>query len=195
MSFDTDTFLVREHVGMLKLHEAYDILTPEGTTIATAVERANALRQFLKLVVNKNMLPFKVEIVNPDQSVMVTIQRPFTFLRSKVSVFDGNMKRIGYFKQRFLSLGGAFDIYDENDQEVALLKGDWKGWNFKFTDKSGQELGTVSRQWGGMAKELFTSADNYVVHLERSKLKDAEDLLLLLASAICIDMVLKETGN
>src|SRR5688572_27677503 len=113
MSFDTDTFLVREHVGMLKLHEAYDILTPDGIVIATAVERANALRKILKLLVNKNMLPFKVEIVSPDQAVMVTIQRPFTILRSKVSVFDGTGKRIGYFKQRFLSLGGAFDIYDE----------------------------------------------------------------------------------
>jgi uncharacterized protein YxjI len=177
---------------MFKLHEAYDILSPDGVIIATAVEKANAFRQLLKLFVNKNMLPFKVEILSPDQLVLVTIQRPFTLFRSKVSVFDSGGKRIGCFKQRLLSLGGAFDIYDGNDNEVALLKGDWKGWNFKFTDKEGRELGAVGRKWAGLAQELFTNADNYVVHIDREKIQDANQLLLMLASAICIDMVLKE---
>ena len=44
-----------------------------------------------------------------------------------------------------------------------------------------------------MAKELFTSADNYVVHIERSRIKDVRHVQLLLAAALCIDMVLKET--
>ena len=192
MAFDTDTFLVREHVGFLKLHEAYDILSPDGKLIAMAVERANALRKIAKLLVNKNMLPFNVEIVNPEEQVLVSIRRPFTICRSKVHVDDAGGAPLGYFRQRFLSLGGAFDVHDERDNHIAQLKGDWKGWNFKFMDANGQELGQVSRQWGGLAKELFTNADNYVVHIDRQKIQDVRHLQLLLAAAICIDMVLKE---
>jgi len=192
--FDTDTFLVREHVGLLKLHEAYDLLSADGTTLGTAIERADTLRKLLKLVINKQMLPFTIEIVTADQNVLLRIRRPFTFLRSKVSVYDADGQRIGYFRQRLFSLGGAFDVFDDQDAQLASLKGDWKGWNFTFSDTGGQELGKVSKQWAGLAKELFTSADNYVVHIERSKITDVRHVQLLLAAALCIDMVLKENG-
>jgi uncharacterized protein YxjI len=192
MSFDTDTFLVREHVGFLKLHEAYDLLTPDGRTLGTAVERASGFVQVLKLLVNKNMLPFTVEIVNAEQQVLVSIHRGFTIFRSKVDVTDAGGNHVGYFKQRMLSLGGRFDIFDTQGNQIAELKGDWKGWNFTFSDMSGQKIGEVSRQWGGIAKELFTNADNYVVHIDRTKIKDATNLLVMLSAAICIDMVLKE---
>lgn len=200
MSFATetgaalDTFLVREHIGLMKLHEEYDILTPDGKKIGTAIERANAAKKFLKLLVNKNLLPFTVEIVNPQGQTMVTIRRPFTILRSRVSVMNAAGEPIGSFRQRLLSLGGAFDVFDRNDGLIANLQGDWKGWNFKFLDKNGAELGVVTRKWGGLAKELFTSADNYVVHIDREKIPDVDQLQLLLAAAICIDMVLKENN-
>lgn len=195
MGFDTDTFLVREHVGMFKLHEAYDILTPDGQTMGTAIERVSTMRQILKLFLDKNMLPFTVEIMDASQKVLVTIHRPFTFLRSVVTVTDESGAKIGYFRQRLLSLGGAFDVFDAGDQPLATLKGDWKGWNFKFTDAAGVELGQVSRKWGGLAKELFTSADNYVVHIERARITDVRHVQVMLAAALCIDMVLKESGG
>ena len=191
--FDTDTFLVREHVGFLKLSEAYDLLAPDGTPIGTAVERASFGRQVLKLLVSKKMLPFTVEIMEADQKPLIYIRRGFTLFRSKVVVTDTTGASYGYFKQRLLSLGGAFDVFDPSDKQIAQLNGDWKGWNFKFTDMAKQEIGTVSKQWAGLGKELFTSADNYVVHIERSKISDVRHVQLLLAAALCIDMVLKET--
>lgn len=190
--FDLDTFLVREHVGFLKLHEAYDLFTADGKLIGTAVERASGAIKFLKLLLNKNMLPFTVEILGADQNLLLTIHRPFTIFRSVVSVHDAGGAKIGHFRQRLLSLGGAFDVHNAAGGAIAMLKGDWKGWNFKFTDNSGQEIGSVSRQWGGIAKELFTNADNYVVRIDRTRVTDVRQVQLLLAAALCIDMVLKE---
>lgn len=193
MAFETDTFLVREHVGFLKLHEAYDILTPDGKTLGTAVERASGFLQAMKLLVNKNMLPFTIEIMDAEQNVLITITRGFTFFRSKVRVFDQENVEIGHFLQRLLSLGGAFDVYGSDGQQLATLKGDWKGWNFKFTDTQGNEIGQVAKKWAGLAQELFTNADNYVVHLDRNKVTDVKQVQLMLAAALCIDMVLKES--
>jgi uncharacterized protein YxjI len=191
--FDTDTFLVREHVGFMKLHEAYDILSPDGKTIGTAIEHASTLKQILKLLVDKRMLPFLINVTSAEQKVLLQIQRGFTIFRSKVIVSDASGQQLGYFKQRLLSIGGAFDVFDNNDKQIAFLKGNLIGWNFKFTNTAEQEIGTVSRQWGGMAKELLTSADNYVVHIERSKISDVRHVQLLVAAALCIDMVLKES--
>ncbi|MCW8130549.1 MAG: oxidoreductase [Planctomycetota bacterium] len=195
MSFEFDTFLVREHVGFLKLHEAYDILSPDGTVVGTAVERASGFLQFLKLVVNKNMLPFTVEIMDADETVLLSIRRSFTFFRSKVRVFDEQNVEIGYFRQHIFSLGGGFDVLDTQEVKIATLKGDWKGWNFKFTDESGAEIGQVTKKWAGLAQELFTNADNYVVHIDRARITDVKQVQLMLAAALCIDMVLKEADG
>ncbi len=71
------------------------------------------------------------------------------------------------------------------------MKGNLVGWNFQFVAVDGKELGVVTRKWGGIGKELFTSADNYVVHLAAGV--DPIGMgPLLLAAALCIDMVLKE---
>ncbi len=192
---DRKTYFVKEHVGFMKLHEAYDILDPEtGEVIAQAREEAPPLRKLLKLFMNKNMLPFKVVLTDASGKVILTIRRGFTFLRSRVRVYDANEALLGTFQQKLLSIGGRFKILDAQGEEVAELKGNLIGWDFKFLDLQGNELGRVTKKWAGVGKELFTTADNYAVTL-------ADDVdpvgtgPLLLAAALCVDMVLKERSN
>jgi uncharacterized protein YxjI len=49
----------------------------------------------------------------------------------------------------------------------------------------------VSKKWGGLLKEAFTTADKYIVNIESNNLSK-ENRIAVLASAITIDMVLKE---
>ena len=56
----------------------------------------------------------------------------------------------------------------------------------------GTELGKVTKKWAGLGKELFTSADNYVIALEESKTQLPEAGPLLLAAGLAIDIVYKE---
>jgi uncharacterized protein YxjI len=99
---------------------------------------------------------------------------------------------IGTFKSRLLTLGGKFGVYDAGGNEVAMVKGNWVGWDFRFLTASGAELGVVSRKWGGVAKELFTSADSYVVAVHEP---DSAAAILLLAAGLAIDTVYKENGG
>ncbi|MFH0963328.1 MAG: phospholipid scramblase-related protein [Planctomycetota bacterium] len=193
---DKSTFLIREHVGFAKLHEAYDILDPAtGQKIGEAKEETSTWVKLLKFVVNKTMLPFKVVIRDAGGAALVEVRRGFTFLRSVVNVYDAEGGRLGYFRQKVFSLGGQFDFYDDADAHVATLKGDWKGWNFKFTSSGGEEMGVVTKKWAGIGKELFTTADNYVVDISPTFAETKAGLVpLLLAGAVAIDMVLKETG-
>jgi uncharacterized protein YxjI len=43
-----------------------------------------------------------------------------------------------------------------------------------------------------LGKELFTSADNYVLNISEQVPPESEVRQLILASVMCIDMVLKE---
>ncbi len=192
MELDKQTYFVREHVGMFKLHEAFDILDPDsGELLALAYEEASFARKMLKLLVNKKMLPFKVHLTDSEDRKLLTIERGFTFLRSRVRVLDNNGRLIGSFQQRLLSIGGRFDLFDEKNEKIAELKGNFIGWNFQFLDLKGKLIGKVTKKWAGVGKEFFTSADNYVVALEPKT--DPKTIgPLLLCAALCIDMVLKE---
>lgn len=110
---------------------------------------------------------------------------------SKVKVLDEQGQAIGGFKQKFFSIGGSFNVLDANDKPICLLKGKWTGWDFKFMDGE-TELAHVTKKWAGLGKELFTSADNYVLEISESVPADNVVRQLILAAVMCIDMVLKE---
>ena len=78
-----------------------------------------------------------------------------------------------------------------DDQPICELKGKWTGWDFRFM--SGQtELAHVSKKWAGIGKELFTSADNYMLQISEEVPPDQPLRQLILAAVMCIDVVLKE---
>lgn len=187
------TFLVKEHVAALKLTDRYDIFdAANGVVLASAREEPPPWAKYLRLLVNKALLPTRVNVYGADQSILFSIHKPMKFIRSTVALRDANGKELGQFRGKLVSLGGGFWIHDANGQKVGEVKGDWKGWNFKFLGPTGGELGAVTKKWAGIGKELFTSADNYVVAL-RDDLASRDTLkTLLLAAGLAIDIVFKE---
>lgn len=194
--FDRRSYFIREHVGLMKLKDTYDILDPESKApLGIAKEITPGWILGLRLLLNKQLLPLAVAISTQDSDKpLLTLRRGFTFLRSKVWIEDAHGQRIGYFKSKLFSLGGGFLIYDLQNVKIADIKGDWKGWNFRFLDATGQEIGLVTKQWAGVGKELFTSADNYLISINDLGDKQVAWGALLLAAGIAIDTVFKEKG-
>ncbi|MCK6489989.1 MAG: oxidoreductase [Planctomycetes bacterium] len=192
------TFLVKEHVGLLKLSNTYDIIDPaNGQVVGLARERQPGWVHALKLLVSKQMLPTLVEIIgNPDErgegKVLIAIRRGFTLFRAKVTVLAEGTTEVGHFRSKLFSLGGGFWLHDRGGARIGEVKGDWKGWNFRFLDAQGAEMGTITKKWAGIGKELFTSADTYVIALADRHRGDAGTVSLLLAAGIAIDTIFKE---
>jgi len=190
-------FVVKEHVGMLKLADVFDIYDAESQAkVALARETPGGLIFFLRFLLKKQMLPNEVTVTQNDENgpLLFKIKKPLTLLRSQVWVEDASGRRLGYFKSKLFSFGGGFFVYDPGDQQLAELKGDWKGWNFKFLAGDGKELGLVTKQWGGLAKELFTSADTYAVSIHDGPTATPDMTILMLAAALAVDIVYKEKG-
>ena len=53
-------------------------------------------------------------------------------------------------------------------------------------------LGTVTKKWAGIGRELFTSADNYMIALSDASQANPGVAALLLAAGLAIDIVFKE---
>jgi uncharacterized protein YxjI len=193
---DKNTYFIRERVGFLKLVDTYDILDPQTQEqLGIAKEKAGALIQILRFFVNKQLLPTKVfvyEGTNPDDEskLLFSIRRGITLFRSKVMILGRDGTAIGFLQSKVFTLGGAFRVFDSAGSEVALVKGDWKGWNFRFLDKAENEIGTITKKWAGLGKELFTTADNYVIALNGEPAP--AKAMLLLAAGLAVDTVFKE---
>ncbi|TDO71568.1 scramblase [Flavobacterium chryseum] len=186
-------FLVKEHVGMFKAANNYDIYDLESNQIIMNC-RENNLGFFTKVfrfTDYKRMTPFDIEITTASGEKLISVKRGIAWFRSTVQVFDEKERLLGTFKQKFFSIGGKFEILDKNEKPVATLQGKWTGWDFNFSHEN-KQLAQVNKKWAGIGKEFFTSADNYVLQIEETVAQDSPLRQLILAAVMCIDMVLKE---
>jgi uncharacterized protein YxjI len=186
-------FFVKEHTGIFKAANNFDIHDPETGQIVMECreERLGWITRLLRFSEYKRKTPFNVEIRTPDGRQIVRVQRGISIFLSKVRVYDENDQLIGGFKQKLFSIGGAFTVLNANDEPVCMLKGKWTGWDFRFMAGE-KELAHVTKKWAGLGKELFTSADNYILSISPDVPPTHTVRKLILAAVMCIDMVLKE---
>jgi uncharacterized protein YxjI len=186
-------FFVKEHVGIFKAANNYDIFDPQSGQKIMECREPNLgfFAKLFRFTDYKRMTPFAVEVTTPHGQKVLTVQRGISIFLSKVEVKDENGQTVGYFKQKFFSIGGKFDVLDTNEQLVCTLRGKWTSWEFRFM-QGDAELANVSKKWAGLGKELFTSADNYMLTIHDAVPRNGAQRVLILAAVMCIDMVLKE---
>jgi uncharacterized protein YxjI len=194
LALNQNIFFVKEHVKIFKAANSFDIIDPETKQIVLQCEEENLgfFTKMFRFTEYKRMTPFNMEIKSPQGEKILTVKRGVSFFISNVEVLDGQNILIGKFKQKFLSIGGKFEVLDASDRPLCMLKGKWTSWEFKFVSSDGKEFATVTKKWSGLGKELFTSADNYILQISADVPADNPLRLLIMAAVMCIDLVLKE---
>jgi uncharacterized protein YxjI len=190
-------FLIKEQVAVLKTVDTYDIFNPDtGEQVGVAREVPGSWVTLLRWFISKHLMPTTVEVREiEDESLLFTIRRPVRFWRQQVEVYDADDHLVGFFKSKLFTLGGGFWVYDNRGEQFAEVQGNWIGWNFTFLTPDGRELGIVTKKWAGLGKELFTSADNYIVSIHDDLLNEPIAKMLLLAAALAIDIVYYEENG
>jgi len=186
-------FLVKEQTGLFKASNNFDIFdAATGKQVMECREpNLGIITKALRFTDFKRYTPFNVFVKTMDGRQVVRVKRGVSIFLSKVQVFDDQDRLIGGFKQKLFTIGGKFDVLDANDKVVCTLKGKWSSWDFTFS-AGDTVLAHVAKKWAGLGKELFTSADNYVLEIKNSVPPDHSSRQLILAAVMCIDMVLKE---
>jgi len=178
---------------MFKAANNYDILDPAtGQVVMECREpEMGGFVKMLRFTEYKRYTPFDIEVRTPGGDLVVQVVRGWTFIRSKVDIEDSQGLVLGTLHQILLTLGGAFEVRDPQGQPLFRLQGKWTSWEFSF--KQGErELAKITKKWAGIGKELFTTADNYVLEISPDVPKDSPIRQMIIGSVMCIDMVLKE---
>lgn len=189
--FDSNNYFIDEKVSFLKFENSYKLFNDKGAEIGSIRQKLTVGQKLLRLLLNKSMLPFRLEIKDLDDNLQTSLSRGWTFFMSKILIEDSNGLNIGYIKQKFTFFKPTFQIYNSSDQLVSVITGDWKAWEFKINDSFENQIGTISKKWAGAMKEIFTTADKYNVNIN-SNYENQSNKIAILSSAITIDMVLKE---
>lgn len=189
-----NVFFVKEHTAIFKAANSFDILDPETGQLVMQCREENLgfFTKLFRFTDYKRMTPFDIQIRTPSGEKIVTIKRGVSLFLSEVSVLDENDMLIGKFKQKFFSIGGKFEVLDASERSLCTLKGKWTSWDFRFLSADNREFASVTKKWSGFGKELFTSADNYVLQISKDVPENNPLRKLILAAVMCIDLVLKE---
>jgi uncharacterized protein YxjI len=190
--FRSNSYFIDENVNFFKFENTYQLYDDMGVNIGAVCQKLTIGQKLLRMILNKGLLPFLLEIKDVDGNEQAAISRGWTFWMSKITITDGNGNMAGTIKQKFKFFKPEFIISDSNGVEIAIIKGDWKAWSFEINDPNQKQIGTISKKWAGAMQEIFTSADKYNVSLN-SEITDNLRKIAILSAAITIDMVLKES--
>ena len=198
---ECNTFAIQEHKKIISSVQSYDIKNGEtGELVGQAKENIGVLTQMLRWVMSKQFLPTTVEVhEKPDDSLVFTLRRGFYIFRSRVEVRDAQGELVGYFKSKFFTISGGFHVYDKHDKYFAHVKGRMFGFDYRFLTEDGKvELGQVSKViggLGGLAREMFFSADNYFLKLNPELAGQPMAKMLLLAATLAVDIIYKSESR
>src|SRR5262249_29964656 len=105
-------FLVKEHVGFMKAANNYDVYDPASGEIILECREPHLgmFTKMLRFTEYKRNTPFDVRVGTPEGEPVLSVRRGMNFFLSKVSVFDEEDERVGGFKQKLWSIGGAFRV-------------------------------------------------------------------------------------
>ena len=193
--FDTPVLVVNQKAKLIELTNEYGVYDAHGGQLGSVVEVGQGMgRKALRLVSNlDSLLGHRYEVRDLHGRVVLHVHRPGTVWKSKVVVSLPDGRELGQIKQENM-LGKVRFGFEANGQRIGGLRAEnWRAWDFSIVDAQDTEVARVKKTWEGLAKAMFTTADNYVVRIHRP----LEDPLrsMVIASALTIDTVLKQNAK
>ena len=186
-------FLVKEHVGLFKSANNYDIYDPQSNNVVMKCREPNltVITKLLRFTKYKHFTPFDFTLSSASGELLLQVKKGWTFLGATVQVLDGSGNKVGHLTRKLLTFKPKMLVFNQSGAQIGELKGSFLGWNFSFSLGS-TETATVSKKWAGLGKELLTTADNYMLTVNNNVEDEDPTRGLIFASVLCIDMLFKE---
>lgn len=71
--FETNSYFIDEKVNFFKFENSYQIYNEKGESIGAVKQKISFSQKILRLLFNKSMLPFLLEIKNSDNRLLASI--------------------------------------------------------------------------------------------------------------------------
>ncbi|POX43215.1 Scramblase [Streptomyces sp. Ru73] len=193
--FTEPVLVVNQKAKLIEMTNEYSVFDQHGNTIGSVVQVGQSTaKKVLRLVSSLDQyMTHKLEIRDAYGQPQLVLTRPAKFIKSKVLVERPDGQPVGEIVQQN-AIGKINFALVVNGQQVGAIKAEnWRAWNFAIVDHADQEIARITKTWEGLAKTMFTTADNYVLQIHQ-QLPDPL-LSLVVATALTVDTALKQDAR
>jgi uncharacterized protein YxjI len=193
--FTEPILIVNQKAKLIELNNQYSVFNQSGQQIASVNQVGqSAAKKAVRLFTSfDQFLTHKLEIVDSAGRVVLRVTRPAKVMKSTVIVSDGNDQEIGRIVQDNVFGKINFTLQAGGHTYGAIKAENWRAWNFRIEDHTGAEVARITKTFEGVAKTLFTSADNYVVQIHTQIPQPLNSLVV--AAALSVDTALKQDSR
>jgi uncharacterized protein YxjI len=190
--FTEPVLVVNQKAKIYEASAEYAVFDQQGRQLGAVVQIGQtgfgkAVKMFSH---NDALMPVKLELRDAGQQPVIVIHKPVTMWKAKIQVTMPNGQPIGEIGQDNV-FGKIRFNYLVNGQRIGGLRAEnWRAWDFQITDGYDQEIARITKSWEGMAKAMFTNADNYVIRIHAPRQGALAPMVL--ASALTVDTVLRQ---
>ncbi|MFF3935795.1 phospholipid scramblase-related protein [Streptomyces phaeofaciens] len=193
--FSEPVLVVNQKAKLIELTNEYKVMDQQGNQLGSVVQVGqSALRKILRFLVSLDQfLTHRLEIRDAHGQPVLLLTRPAKFLKSRVIVTRPDGQPVGEIVQQNVFGKINFAINAGGHQVGAIKAENWRAWNFAIVDHAENEVARITKTWEGLAKTMFTTADNYVLQVHYQL---PEPLLsLVVATALTVDTALKQDSR
>lgn len=185
------TYVVEQHRKLFEMRNQYRIFDETGEPIGQ-VEQVNQspFAVFARFSTDLDVaLPTSLEISDAEGATVLRMDKPWFQRTFAVARADGT--RLGSISKKLRMGKARFTISDPIGTEIGEVRAEnWRAKDFVVIDSTGGEIMRTAKKWRGIATEMFTDADTYVVSMQSVPAEPLRSLAL--ASTLAIDVIMKQ---
>jgi len=193
--FDEPVLVVNQKAKFIELENEYGIYDHTGRHLGGVrqVGQGQAKKVLRALTSLDQFMTHNLQVVDASGQVMLSLTRPSKVMKSRILVKAPAGHDVGQIVQQNVFGKIRFSLEANGQTWGSINAENWRAWNFRIDDHAGTEIARITKTWEGVAKAMFTTADNYVIHIHR-RLDDPLRSLVI-ASAVSIDTALKQDAQ
>ncbi len=165
--FTERVLVVNQKAKILELTNEYAVYDAAGRQIGGVRQVGqSAARKVLRALTSIDQyLKTRLEVVGMDGQPLLELTRPPKVFKSTVVVTRPDGAEVGRIVQQNMVGKINFSLEVGGSPVGAIKAENWRAWNFRIEDAGGREVARITKTWEGLAKTMFTTADNYVVQI------------------------------
>ena len=193
--FTEPILVVNQKAKLIELNNQYSVFNKDGQQLAAVNQVGqSAAKKAMRLLTSLDqVMTHKLEITDTQGRVLLRLTRPAKVMKSTVIVSDGNDQEIGRIVQDNVFGKIHFTLQAGGHTYGSINAENWRAWNFRIDDHTGQEVARITKTFEGIAKTLFTTADNYVVQIHAQLPQPLNTLVV--AASLAVDTALKQDSR
>ncbi|MET7686474.1 phospholipid scramblase-related protein [Streptomyces sp. NPDC005483] len=193
--FTEPVLVVNQKAKLIELTNEYKVMDQNGNQLGSVSQVGqSAFRKIVRFFYSiDQFMKIKLEIRDAHGQPVMLLTRPGKIFKSRVIVERPDGSPVGEIVQQNM-IGKINFALMVNGQQVGAIKAEnWRAWNFAIVDHTENEVARITKTWEGLAKTMFTTADNYVLQIHYQL---PEPLLsLVVATALTVDTALKQDAR